>query len=99
MTSARYKWAVVAIGTLAGFAFALDSSMVGIAIAHLSKEFDAGIDQVQWVLTGYLLAAGVSIPSCGYLADRFGMKRAFLTSLAYSLSPQRAVALLLTSTR
>ncbi len=59
----------------------LDLTIVNIAIAQLSKEFNASIDQVQWTITGYSLAVAVVIPSCGYLADRIGIKRVFLASL------------------
>jgi len=82
MTPSWYKWAVLTIGTLAGFTFALDSSMVGFSIAHLCQVFDADVGDTQWVITGFLLAAGMVVPSCGYLADRFGIKRVFLAGFA-----------------
>jgi len=79
----EYKWAVVIVTILGSFMAGLDITIVNLALAHLSKVFDATINQIQWVVTGYLLAVAVVIPSCGYLADRFGMKRIFLASLTF----------------
>src|SRR3990172_5768704 len=81
MSGSRYKWAVVVVTTLASFMPMLDATIVNLAIFPLSKEFDATINQIQWVATGFLLAMAVIIPSCGYLADRFGMRRVFIASL------------------
>ena len=69
MSPSKYKWAVVTVGIFGSFIAVLDTSMVNVALAHLSQEFNASIDQVQWVVTGNFLALGVVIPSCGYLAD------------------------------
>ena len=81
MTPSKYMWTVVIIAVFAGFTI-VDLTMVNLAVASLMKEFEATTSHTTWVLTGNLLALGVAVPSCGYLADRFGMKRIFLASLA-----------------
>jgi DHA2 family multidrug resistance protein len=40
-----------------------------------------GIGQVQWVISGFVLAIGIVTPMAGLLADRFGIKRIYLLSL------------------
>ena len=40
------------------------------------------MNQVEWVVLGYLLALAVSIPASGWFGDRFGTKRVFLMALA-----------------
>jgi DHA2 family multidrug resistance protein len=39
-------------------------------------------DQIDWVLTSYIVAAAIMTPPTGYLAGRFGLKRLFLVSVA-----------------
>jgi EmrB/QacA subfamily drug resistance transporter len=50
-------------------------------LATLSRELHATIDQIQWVVTGYLLSLAAVIPVTGWAAKRFGAKRVYVTSL------------------
>jgi EmrB/QacA subfamily drug resistance transporter len=52
----------------------LDSTMVNIAINHLSKDFSTGLDLIQWVITGYVLAMAISVPLVGWAVQRFNGK-------------------------
>jgi len=52
----------------------LDSTMVNIAIKHLSIDFSVGLDLIQWVITGYVLAMAISVPLAGWMAQRFNGK-------------------------
>jgi EmrB/QacA subfamily drug resistance transporter len=76
-----YKWLVVSVVIFGIFMSILDSTIVNIALAKLQTVFGVGLNEIQWVFTGYLLALAVSIPLAGYLADRFGIKRVYLTAL------------------
>ncbi len=60
----------------------LDTTIVNIALRTLSVRLHAGLDSVQWVVTGYLLALAAALPLAGWLADRFGARRVYLTSIA-----------------
>src|SRR6202020_2600942 len=42
----------------------------------------ASQDQIDWVLTSYIVAAAIMTPPTGFLAGRFGIKRLFLVSVA-----------------
>ncbi len=76
-----YKW-LVAISVIFGlFMSVLDTTVVNIAVAKLQAIFGATLNDVQWVITGYTLAQTVSIPICGYLADRYGTKWVYIGSL------------------
>jgi len=59
----------------------LDATIVNIALAKLQAVFGADLNQIQWVVTAYLLSLAVSVPLAGYLADRFGIKRIYMTAL------------------
>jgi len=52
----------------------LDSTMVNIAIKHLSNDFSIGLDLIQWVITGYVLSMAISVPLAGWMVQRFNGK-------------------------
>jgi len=60
----------------------LDTSVVNIAVPTMESAFGATTNQIQWVLTGYMLTIGVLVPISGWLTDRFGAKKLFLFALA-----------------
>ncbi len=77
----EYKW-LVAIAVIFGlFMAVLDTTVVNIALPKLQAVFGATLNDVQWVITGYMLAQTVSIPLFGYLADRYGTKWIYIMSL------------------
>lgn len=60
----------------------LDSTIVNVALATLSREFGVTPAAVEAVVIGYLVSLAVFIPASGWLGDRFGTKRIFLGALA-----------------
>jgi EmrB/QacA subfamily drug resistance transporter len=59
----------------------LDTTVVNVAIDHLTIAFHSSLTTIQWVITGYTLALATVIPASGWAADRFGTKRLYLGSL------------------
>ena len=59
----------------------IDSSIVNVAVPDIAKELTAELDDVQWVVSGYLLALGVSLALTAYLAKRFGTLRVYTVSM------------------
>ena len=55
---ARYKWKVMAAVIFGTFMAILDSTAVNVAVPTLQKAFQAQVDQVDAVLTAYILALG-----------------------------------------
>jgi EmrB/QacA subfamily drug resistance transporter len=76
-----YKWQVVVAVIFGVFMAILDTTVVNIALAKLQAVFGVTLDEVQWVVTAYLLAITSSIPFFGYLAARFGVKWIYLSAL------------------
>jgi len=60
----------------------LDTSVVQVAIPTMEAQLGASTDQIQWVLTGYILVIGIMVPLSGWLTDRFGAKQVFLFAVA-----------------
>ncbi|MDP4156777.1 MAG: DHA2 family efflux MFS transporter permease subunit, partial [Bacillota bacterium] len=59
----------------------LDTSVVNVAIPKMETALNASTDQIQWVVTGYMLVLGMLIPISGWLTDKFGGKKLFLFAL------------------
>src|SRR3990170_6632042 len=77
----EYKWIVGIVFVFGLFMDLLDMTIVNVAIPQLALEFNADTTTIQWVVTGYLLSLAVFIPVSGWLGDRFGTKRIFMTAL------------------
>ena len=60
----------------------LDSSIVNVSLPHMQGSFSASVDEIAWVITSYLVAAGIMIPMTGWIAERFGRKKYFIISIA-----------------
>src|SRR3954451_21285348 len=74
--------AVVVLGTIMSI---LDTTIVNVAIETLGRELHASLTSIQWVSTGYLLALATVIPLTGWTMERFGAKRAWMTSVVLFL--------------
>jgi len=61
---------------------ALDTTIANVALPYMQGSVSASQDQIDWVLTSYIVAAAIMTPPTGYLAGRFGIKRLFLVSVA-----------------
>ncbi len=94
----NYKWRVLFSVIFGTFMFILDQTAVNVAVPTLQKVFGTGghaasVDQVDGVLTAYILALGIVTPLAGYLSERFGIKRMYLLSLAAFIGGSLACAL------
>ncbi|MBF6569532.1 MAG: DHA2 family efflux MFS transporter permease subunit [Candidatus Binataceae bacterium] len=78
---ASHKWAVAISVMLGATLEILDGSIVNVSLPHMQGTFSASVDQIAWVLTSYLVAAGIMIPMTGWISSRFGRKRYFLASM------------------
>ena len=61
---------------------AIDGTIANVALPHMQGSLSAAQDQITWVLTSYIVAAGIATPLAGWLTDRFGIKRVLLVSIA-----------------
>lgn len=77
----RYKWFVLANIMLGTFMAVLDSTIVNVGLPKIMASFGVGIDKIEWVITAYMLAMAVMLPTSGWLADKFGYKRLYFIGL------------------
>jgi MFS transporter, DHA2 family, multidrug resistance protein len=57
---------------------ALDTTIANVALPYMQGSLSASLDQINWVLTSYIVAAAIMTAPIGWLADRFGRKRLFV---------------------
>ena len=57
----------------------LDSTMVNVSLDTLGNVFDAPLGTIQWVTSAYLLSLALALPLSGWLMDRVGARRIFLS--------------------
>ena len=68
---------------LAGpFLSMVDSSVVNVAVPAMARSFGAPLSQLQWVVSGYLLALATGLAASAYLARRWGTRQVYFASLA-----------------
>lgn len=58
---------------------ALDSSIANVAMGHIGGSLSASRDEATWVLTSYLVANAVVLPLSGWIANRIGRKRFYMS--------------------
>jgi DHA2 family multidrug resistance protein len=61
---------------------ALDTTIASVALPYMQGSVSASADQINWVLTSYIVAAAIMTPPSGFLANRFGRQRVLMTAIA-----------------
>jgi EmrB/QacA subfamily drug resistance transporter len=82
LRSLEYKQLVAIAFVFGVFMDVLDTTIINVAIPHLTTHFGVEATRIEWVVTGYLCSLAVWIPASGWIGDRFGTKRTFLFALA-----------------
>ncbi|HVZ76698.1 MAG TPA: DHA2 family efflux MFS transporter permease subunit, partial [Gemmatimonadaceae bacterium] len=84
---APHKW-VIAGTVMTGTVMAvLDSSIVNVALPDMSGTLGATIEEITWVVTGYILSNVIIMPIIALLSSRYGRKNFYITSvLLFTLS-------------
>lgn len=75
------NWSILIVIIIGTFMAILDSSIVNVALPKMMAIFNASEDQIEWILTAYMLTLGVIMPISGYLGDTFGYKRTYISAL------------------
>jgi len=61
---------------------ALDTTIANVALPYMQGTLGASMDQINWVLTSYIVAAAIMTAPIGWLANRFGTKKLFIICVA-----------------
>lgn len=80
-TDSQRIWPVLAAIISGSFLTILNISSINIAIPALMSHFNTELSLIQWTITGFMLAMGITAPLAGYAGQRFSTKYVFITSL------------------
>ena len=72
-------WLVAITVTLATFMEVLDTSIANVTLPHMAGTLGASQEEATWVLTSYLVSSAIILPISGWLANRFGRKRFYMS--------------------
>ncbi|WP_293776558.1 DHA2 family efflux MFS transporter permease subunit [uncultured Oxalicibacterium sp.] len=67
--------------SLAVFMNVLDSSIANVSIPAISGDLGVSPQQGTWVITSFAVSNAISVPLTGWLTQRFGQVRLFITSI------------------
>ncbi len=59
----------------------LDSTIANVALPYMQGTMSASQEEINWVLTSYIVAAAIMTAPTGFLAARFGRTRLFVTAV------------------
>ena len=60
---------------------ALDTTIANVALPYMQGSLSATTDQINWVLTSYIVAAAIATPLTGWLCARYGRRQVFLAAV------------------
>lgn len=69
----------VVTGTFIG---AMNTSIVNVSVPTLMRAFSAGLSEVEWVITAYMIAFSVTMPAVNWLKERFSYRLLYIMSIA-----------------
>jgi MFS family permease len=89
---------VLVATSLAAFTATLDNTVVAVALRDLQRDLDAGVAELQGVVTAYTVALAALLLTGGTLADVAGRRRVLVSGLAVFAAASAGCALSDTST-
>ena len=78
LTGGRLFAAAILIG-LGNFLVVLDTTIANVSVPTIAGNLGVSSSQGTWVITSYAVAEAITVPLTGWLANRFGAQRVFIT--------------------
>lgn len=77
----KNPWPATLAVMLATFIYVLDSTIANVALPHMAGTFSSSSEETTWVLTSYMVASGIILPSVAWFSGVFGRKNFFITCI------------------
>lgn len=71
-------WLTTVAVMTATFIFVLDGTIANVALPQMAGSFSSSNDEATWILTSYLIASGIVVPSVDWFSKLFGRKHFFI---------------------
>ncbi|QNM95659.1 DHA2 family efflux MFS transporter permease subunit [Chitinimonas koreensis] len=80
LKGSQLVWATIAL-SLATFMNVLDTTIANVSIPSIAGDVGVSPSQGTWVITSFAVANAISVPLTGWLTQRFGQVKLFVTSI------------------
>ncbi len=84
---------VVITAGLASLLEIVDTSIVNVAIPTMMGNLGATLDEIGWVVTGYIISNAIILPISGWLGTRFGRRKYYITCILLFIASSVACGL------
>ncbi len=85
------RWRILGVALVVGFMALLDVSIVNVAIPSMQSGLGTSAGTIQWVVSGYALAFGLTLVAGGRLGDAYGRRRMMVIGLVCFTASSAAV--------
>lgn len=85
MTKTKNNTAIILTLSLATLIGCMNTSIFNVAMPALMIYFQTDVTTIQWLASGFTLAAGVITPVVGFLGDKFSYKRTLMIATVFTL--------------
>jgi DHA2 family multidrug resistance protein len=76
-----HRWYIITAVMLATVMEILDTTIVNVSLPHMMGALNADRDQISWILTSYIVAAGILMPLTGFFVSRLGTRKLLLINI------------------
>ncbi len=76
------RWLAAIVMVVGALMDMIDVTIVNVALPTIRRDLHASATQLEWVVSGYMLAFAAALIIAGNLGDRYGRKRVFLAGAA-----------------
>jgi EmrB/QacA subfamily drug resistance transporter len=76
------RWLAAIVMIVGALMDMIDVTIVNVALPSIRRDLHASATQLEWVVSGYMLAFAAALVIAGNLGDKFGRKRLFLSGAA-----------------
>ena len=78
---ANRRLALAAGSVLSTLIYAVDATIINVALPNMRGSLQASQDQIAWVLTSYIVVSAIATPPAAWFAARFGLRRVLSVSI------------------
>lgn len=75
------KWGTMAVVVLGTLVISFNTTILNISLPKIMSSLRVDVDEIRWVVAGYMITMAIMMPTVGWLGSRFGNKSVFIGGL------------------